>query len=575
MKPRKPIPSSGGSDPGRQELRAPATAERTRLELTAVFNALADAVFVYDEGGLVVEANPAARETFGVTPGESRADLNRRLEVRRLDGTPLPLEEMPSVQALRTQTVVRERLLVKNVHGEELIVLASGSPLLLEESPAGTVAVWHDVTQRELLLQQARRERKRAENLTAGLQQLNQLNDALNNINLVINSTLDTEVILRQAAAEAAKATESEASVILLRQADNWLVRVVHGRRQEEIGFTLNEQEAPIATLAARTGRPVVISDTLRDPRVNPSLATHLGVRSMLGAPIQAKDEVIGTLNLFRAAPGGYLEVEVDFASKLAASLALALENARLYETERTTAQTLQEALLSLPRHVPRLAFGHLYRSATEATLVGGDFYDVFVLDKRRVGVVMGDVSGKGVKAATVAAVIKDTIKAYAYQEKSPATIMKLTNAALIRSISFSSFATVFLGILDLRTGRLVYSSAGHPPALLRRQSGETAFMEVFSTVLGAFVDAEFRPGRETLAEGDLLVLYTDGVTEAREGRELFGEDRLLSLVRRQECRDVKRLPGQIFAAVEAFSGGNLKDDLAILALCRRARASN
>ncbi len=189
-------------------------------------------------------------------------------------------------------------------------------------------------------------------------------------------------------------------------------------------------------------------------------------------------------------------------------------------EAQRHIADVLQEALLIMPESVPGITFGRLYRPAAEAARVGGDFCDLFVLPKSAVGLLIGDVSGHGLEAATLTAVAKNTIEAFAFDDQSPAGAMQKANLVTIRSTARSqgelTFITAFYGVLDTITGHLRFTSAGHPPGIVRRASGETFILEGSSPVLGVFPDAKYTESEEVLAPGDLLLLYTDGVSDVR-----------------------------------------------------------
>ncbi|MHB0980690.1 MAG: MASE3 domain-containing protein [Thermoleophilia bacterium] len=237
-------------------------------------------------------------------------------------------------------------------------------------------------------------------------------------------------------------------------------------------------------------------------------------------------------------------------------------------------ADVLQEALLSVPPELPGVEFGHLYRSATQAARVGGDFYDIFALDDDRVAVVVGDVSGKGLAAATLTSRVKDTMRAYTFEGGSPAWVLERTNSILMRSTDVTSWVSVFLGILQVSTGRLVYCSAGHPPAAVRRTvtpagAHTSSLLETTSPIVGAFETAQFKDEEDVLGPGDVLLLYTDGVIEARRGRDLFGEERLLALLSELDGIATPSIPGRIFASVLAYTSGRLSDDIALVAVAR------
>jgi sigma-B regulation protein RsbU (phosphoserine phosphatase) len=135
-------------------------------------------------------------------------------------------------------------------------------------------------------------------------------------------------------------------------------------------------------------------------------------------------------------------------------------------------------------------------------------------------------------------------------------------------------FVTILLCVLDTASGRLAYCSAGHTTGIIRKADGAIELLDVRSMFVGAYGDAVFDEGETTLEKGDLLVAYTDGVTEARRGREFFGEDRLARFIKRMPSARPKGAPKAIFKEVLAFSGGGLSDDVAIVAVARKGRTS-
>ena len=241
-------------------------------------------------------------------------------------------------------------------------------------------------------------------------------------------------------------------------------------------------------------------------------------------------------------------------------------------------ADVLQGALLSVPEELPGIEFSHLYQSATQATKVGGDFYDLFELDGDRIAVVVGDVSGKGLPAATLTSRVKDTIRAYSMDGDTPAEVLARTNALLLRYTDTASWVSVFLGYLHVPSGRLVYCSAGHPPSVVHRMGNsdgdgqETFFLETSSPILAAFEEASFEDREAFLAPGDTLLLYTDGVIEARQDGGLFGDERLIESVSLLGSAGALRLPELLFSRLKEFASGRLADDVAIVAISRQAR---
>ncbi len=400
------------------------------------------------------------------------------------------------------------------------------------------------------------------------LRESKELSDALNRINSAINSTLNFDVIMQRVVTESAKALRSETAGIALREQDYWVTRYVYGLPQNIVGKKISEDRAVITAIAAKTKEPVAVDDALTDKRVNVEVMEKHGIRSFMVMPLMARGEVIGALSFnYYAHKITFGEAQVDFARKLAASISLALENARLYSSERNIADTLQEALLTVPRLVPGVQFGYFYHSATVTARVGGDFYDLFELEHHKVGITIGDVSGKGLEAATLASLIKNTIKAYAYENSSPAAIISKTNNLAIMESFPPSFVTVFFGILDTVSGLLTYCSAGHPPAILKRETSVTTSIPSRSPIIGAFKDLEYEDNEVVLKPGDILVLYTDGVIEARHHGEFFGETRLIEFLRTLSPMSVNDIPENIFREVLEYASGILTDDVAIIAI--------
>jgi serine phosphatase RsbU (regulator of sigma subunit) len=268
---------------------------------------------------------------------------------------------------------------------------------------------------------------------------------------------------------------------------------------------------------------------------------------------------------IYKSRPVIFDSTYLNFIARFAASVSLALENARLYKAQRNIADTLQKSLLVMPERVAGIDFGYEYRSATEAAQVGGDFYDIFELEHGKVGIVIGDIAGKGVEAAALTSVVKNAIKAYAFENSSPALVLSKTNELTIKVFSPGYFVTVFFGILSLASGKLTYCNAGHPAAIIKRAEGSVDVLTEHSPVIGAFAGTKYTDGTEVLVQRDVLFLYTDGLVEARRDRELFTEDRLIDFIRALGPVSARELPEIVYKEVIDFTGGRLSDDIAIL----------
>ncbi|MHB8840903.1 MAG: SpoIIE family protein phosphatase [Candidatus Aquicultor sp.] len=407
------------------------------------------------------------------------------------------------------------------------------------------------------------------------LEKAKELSDALNRINSEMNSTLDFNAIMQRVVKDAAQAMAAETAGIALRAGDYWVTRYVYGLPEQVIGSQIKAERASVSEIAVASRKPVAISDTSTDERVNLDVMEKHGLRAFVVVPLIVRNEIIGLLSFnYYSRPVDFTGDQLDFCSKLATSVSLALENARIYSTERNIADTLQEALLTVPKEVKGIEFGHLYRSATEATKVGGDFYDLFELEHGKVGILIGDVSGKGLEAATLTSLIKNTVRAYAYESDSPAAIVAKANRVMLDASKASFFATMFFCILDVGSGVFTYCSGGHPPAILRKAAPEIEVLETNSPIVGAFARLQYADSRARLEKEDILVLYTDGVTEARCAGGFYGEERLMKAIQEVKHPRAEGLPQEIFRGLIACTKGNLSDDVVILSVSLRTTAS-
>jgi sigma-B regulation protein RsbU (phosphoserine phosphatase) len=211
-----------------------------------------------------------------------------------------------------------------------------------------------------------------------------------------------------------------------------------------------------------------------------------------------------------------------------------------------------------------------IYAAVEPAREVGGDFYDFFFVDAENFCVCIGDVSGKGVPAALFMAVTKTLIKSRATDDFSTASILTHVNTELSLDNKSSMFVTIFLGILNIRTGRLTYSNAGHNPPYVRSMDGSVQRLDSrHGPVIGAVAGMTYGEEATVLSHGDLLYLYTDGVTEEMDADDqLFSEQRLADLLSSKEVDSVEAAVRGTISAVHGFQGETEQsDDITVLAL--------
>ena len=264
---------------------------------------------------------------------------------------------------------------------------------------------------------------------------------------------------------------------------------------------------------------------------------------------------------------------EVMLVEAIASQAQAALEAARLRQRERRIADALQAALQpAIPAHVPGLALGAFSKPALDEARVGGDFYDVFALDKELYAVVVGDVSGKGLAAAAQLATVRNMLRGVLYQYRAPATALTGLNTIVTSHDLIQGFVTLFAGLYDARTGEIVYASCGHEPGLLHRASGgEADRLEPTGPPLGIWENAAYTEGRVLLSPGDALLLHTDGLSEAGPTRlDLLGTEGLIRALRAHAGEpDAQAAAARIVAEADAYAQGVFRDDVCALLLRR------
>ena len=296
-----------------------------------------------------------------------------------------------------------------------------------------------------------------------------------------------------------------------------------------------------------------------------------LGLSSTMIVPLRARGRILGGMLLAAAESGRRFNAsDLALAEELGVRCALALDNARLYQERSETARTLQSSLLppGLPS-IPGLELAARYRAAGEGNEVGGDFYDVFAWDEAW-AVVIGDVCGKGPDAAAITALARYTLRAVTLHEHTPSATLQTLNDAMLRQLSGDQFCTVALGRIQPSDGgrfRVTLSVGGHPPPLVLRADGHVEPLAQQGTLLGVVDEPRLQDAEHVLEAGDTLLLYTDGVTEARVRSWELGEEGLVSLLEGCAGQAAAEIVETIERAVVGVQAGEPRDDIALLAL--------
>ena len=321
-----------------------------------------------------------------------------------------------------------------------------------------------------------------------------------------------------------------------------------------------------------------VVADLLADDEerlaVDPehlALLRRLGHRSVMAAPLLVRGEVLGVLALYQGpSQRRFGPRELAWMQDLTARAASALDNARLYRDRASVARTLQRSLLPPANpSIPGLEVAARYHPVDDGNKVGGDFYDLFPLGRESWGVVMGDVSGKGVAAASLTALSRYTVRAAALHLDEPSAVLSTLDRAILDADFEERFCTIVYLSVEEGDGsaRLRLCRGGHPPPLLVAADGTIRPVGEDGAAIGLLPEPDLIATDIELGPGDALVLYTDGVLEARSACGVWGEDLLESVLAETAGQGATALADAVASAVLAFSDGAPRDDVAILVL--------
>jgi len=243
---------------------------------------------------------------------------------------------------------------------------------------------------------------------------------------------------------------------------------------------------------------------------------------------------------------------------------------AEAWAVEHEIAETLQDAMAVQPERIPGLRFAHRYRSAPGTGRIGGDFYDLFPIDARLVGFAIGDVCGKGIKAAMTTMKARSALRAVALDDPDPTRVLEAVNGYLWRELTPELFVTAIFGTIHTGSGRVRLAVAGHPEPVVCGRRDIVLPDELRAPPLGVMPRLDAPTWEIDLAPGESLVLVTDGILEAGGARNQFGAERLLEVLHNVVCGETPDdVVSAVLVAVDGHTGLALDDDIAVVALQR------
>jgi sigma-B regulation protein RsbU (phosphoserine phosphatase) len=347
---------------------------------------------------------------------------------------------------------------------------------------------------------------------------------------------------------------------------------------QDEIDALMPAGDRTVRDAVLEERIPIVVDDIRRDVRLRKPGRSTLPEGSLVVVPLISHADVIGILYATKDTEHGFIKDDVDVISAFADQATLAIENSRLFNKSLERERLIGEMLIAqemqrklLPQTLPQFSSAELSASSTPAFEVGGDYYDVAQLDEHRLGIIVGDVSGKGVSAAFYMSEVKGIFQSLSRLHGSPKNFMVKASEALLGSFDKRSFITLIYAIVDVDTGRVLLVRAGHCPLLLVSR-GQGGYVRPKGMGIGLGDGSAFSSSIEEetihLHEGDVLVLYTDGVTEARCRDDEFGYDRLLDAVLQVREQSASAIKEHVLTTIKEFTAQQANhDDLTLVVL--------
>jgi sigma-B regulation protein RsbU (phosphoserine phosphatase) len=402
-------------------------------------------------------------------------------------------------------------------------------------------------------------------------------------ISQAFSSSLDITEVLNRVMDEVVAAVHAERGFLMLYDAQQRLTfRSARGMDQQTIETPEFQVSRSVVERVAHDGIPMLTSNAQSDAWLGGRASIiGLGLRSILCVPLHLKQTILGVIYVDNHLQAGiFSHDDLDLLVSIAASAAVAIENARLYqvavekgrlERELQVARAVQSSLL--PQETPALPGVEIGAWWLPAREVSGDYYDYLKTNNGSLIVVIADVSDKGMPAALLMALTRSTVRACLTGASSLALGIANANRLLAADAANGMFVTLFCAEISPH-GEVTYVNAGHNPPLLVTAGGIVELRRS-GTALGLFEDATYSQRQVQLAPGDFIVFYTDGVTDAMDpaGAE-FGKERLLALVQAQRLVAASALAGAVAAALQAFTAGAPAADDITLVVVRRATAS-
>jgi len=322
-------------------------------------------------------------------------------------------------------------------------------------------------------------------------------------------------------------------------------------------------------------GEVAIVFDAPTDPRFEyAKKALEEGIKSMLIVGLLIQDKPIGALSVYTDRPYHFSKEQTQIFKGIANEASAVIEKAMLYE-ERVERQRMEQELAAaakiqanlMPQVIPQVSKFQISAKNLPSQMIGGDFYDFIKFGESHLGIVIADVSGKGISGAILMASARASLRAYLEDPHTVKDAIANLNRVLCRDTQSDQFVTLFYGMLDVQETTLTYTNAGHNPPILFRNR-EIITLSRGGLILGVLPNAVYEEERIQLMKGDLMLFYTDGIVEAQKDNTYFGIERLSELIQANMSLSASEILGKVLEVVGEFTSDSSKsDDTTIIVL--------
>jgi sigma-B regulation protein RsbU (phosphoserine phosphatase) len=403
----------------------------------------------------------------------------------------------------------------------------------------------------------------------------------LNDIATTITSTHSIEHIVDMIVKKCVKHLQVEQGAVMLLDEKNQSNPLKTMIRQQDTLYDMlpYRLDAQLTGWMLKHKTPLLVKDLKNDDRFKSFMEDESPIKSLLGVPLILKGKIIGVLSVFnKHSSEGFTESDQRLLSIIAAQSAQIIENARLYLEEQNLMLMQEEMRLAaetqinlLPKSIPKVADYQIAGKSIPAKDVGGDYYDFIQIDDNNFAFCLGDVSGKGMSAAMLMSNLQATLRAQILSGVNSKETITRTNPVLFQNTDSTKFVTLFLGIVNIKSDEINYCNAGHNNPYYLDKNNQINELDVGGLILGFQPDSLYLEGKIQFHPDEMIVLYSDGITEAmNDQNEEFGEERLIKLITKYKNEDIYKLIDRIIEAVNAFSEGVAQsDDITVMIIKR------